>query len=1014
MALAGKFRDSVGVRRLFDFILAEDEASAADTTWVGLNLARDENGLPVMQERRTPVLGQRISSGKISVEDGDPIADLVWRQDDWSGGALVHNADKQNNGYNRGTFDAAWGPLAPGIAKNYGSDRGNTRQPIGWLIRNPHFESDANDGWTDSSGASGTVDMQSTTDFRSAILGSQSCEIVWTGTTADVDIITQSLTNPTVYQSKEITVSCYFKKTVGSGGVQIEIDDGVGTTRGTGITTATDYTLVTCTRTIDASATEVTITLETENTSTFTGYIDDFTVYSGASTLDPVGPVALDNGGIYMASGRIVAKLNVGTTDEFRWDAVYIHGSAVATDIVTYYDTGTPSTKVYVAFGAAAAYIYGSDTTWTVSTITGTGKNAVYWTVSRGTLWKSESASTVRSSTAPLNGGSWSGTTYNIGDANRPITELYSHDDTVVVGKEDGYWKYHRVYNDGGSADLFKNITNEFVTQPNDRHFKGGAEFIDGMLYMPLGRGGMMRDGRGILEDVSDIFTKPDAGINGVVYAMAPDTKNLWTFVDDRLVSLMYSDGQLVPHTRGDQPSVSPQALAGESVTSKSSAKSAGTGANNTDNGSDAWSSPGNVTASDDSRATVTKLAIYQDSNNLDSDNFAFSIPGDAEILGIQVDIERVSSTANAYWDSAVRLLKAGAVTGNNKASGYGTFWPTVEATATYGGAADLWGTTWTPADINHADFGVRLRVQDQSGGSTETASVDHVQITVTYQETASSSRVLLPKAAGVVTWNVSSVETPHLLGIYGGQDATDSEPYLVTDCWALPDEGVAPVLDSSDTPASPTTHTWYSSRWSAESPTELKVASHLDVKFKNMDATQAVTWKFGTDGAAHDTVSLGTMNGSDAVQTLYFGSVTSPQENTVFNDIALYAEGTFTGSINKRQIEAFELHAWLASESIKTWLLTVQVSGSVMGNGQDSIFGTTEIVDKLAQYEDPEQSPRWLYLIEDFDGDGEPTSTPVSFRPGEITKTVTTIEGEGGGIRQVWNIVLQESRNIS
>ena len=52
---------------------------------------------------------------------------------------------------------------------------------------------------------------------------------------------------------------------------------------------------------------------------------------------------------------------------------------------------------------------------------------------------------------------------------------------------------------------------------------------------------------------------------------------------------------------------------------------------------------------------------------------------------------------------------------------------------AGYGTTSDLWGTTWTPADINASNFGVALSANSSGTGATRTASVDYIQITVTY-----------------------------------------------------------------------------------------------------------------------------------------------------------------------------------------------------------------------------------------------------------------------------------------
>lgn len=79
--------------------------------------------------------------------------------------------------------------------------------------------------------------------------------------------------------------------------------------------------------------------------------------------------------------------------------------------------------------------------------------------------------------------------------------------------------------------------------------------------------------------------------------------------------------------------------------------------------------------------------------------------------------------------DLDVTLLKAGVATGDNKATA--TTWPTVAGTASYGGAADGWNASLTPADVNAVNFGVQLSAS-ANGGAT-TANVDFIQITVTY-----------------------------------------------------------------------------------------------------------------------------------------------------------------------------------------------------------------------------------------------------------------------------------------
>ncbi len=171
--------------------------------------------------------------------------------------------------------------------------------------------------------------------------------------------------------------------------------------------------------------------------------------------------------------------------------------------------------------------------------------------------------------------------------------------------------------------------------------------------------------------------------------------------------------------------------------TTSTAVRPAGTGAGTT------WTTPTNVGSSNNARATYSVPANLQ-STNLDATGFGFAIPATANIIGVEVTIERNASLASALKDDDVYLLKAGAQAGTDHASA--TYWPTTDTDRNYGTTSDLWGTTWTPAQINASNFGVRLKV-DSDNGSARTASVDYIEVTVTYQPilTASIGTVATP-----------------------------------------------------------------------------------------------------------------------------------------------------------------------------------------------------------------------------------------------------------------------------
>jgi len=146
--------------------------------------------------------------------------------------------------------------------------------------------------------------------------------------------------------------------------------------------------------------------------------------------------------------------------------------------------------------------------------------------------------------------------------------------------------------------------------------------------------------------------------------------------------------------------------------------------------GTSPWTNPGNAITSDNTYAVTAPGGLP--TQYLKATNFGFNIPAPAEILGIEVDLER-RCTAATVFDVRARIVKGGTVGTAERALG-GT-WPTVDTVVTYGTPSDLWGETWTPADINGAGFGFALSVAD----GVDTAAVDSIAITVHYSLCASA-----------------------------------------------------------------------------------------------------------------------------------------------------------------------------------------------------------------------------------------------------------------------------------
>ncbi len=148
--------------------------------------------------------------------------------------------------------------------------------------------------------------------------------------------------------------------------------------------------------------------------------------------------------------------------------------------------------------------------------------------------------------------------------------------------------------------------------------------------------------------------------------------------------------------------------------------------------GTATWTSPDKAKTNDNNFATVS-LNNSSITHYLKASNFGFSIPAGSTILGIKVTITRKnSSSSNTVKDYQVRLIKSdGSILATEKA--LSTNWSTTNTAIPYGGATDLWNASWSPTDINSTSFGVVLSVISNGGSSSRTASVDSIQIEVTY-----------------------------------------------------------------------------------------------------------------------------------------------------------------------------------------------------------------------------------------------------------------------------------------
>ncbi|MFT3793888.1 MopE-related protein [Flavobacterium sp.] len=161
------------------------------------------------------------------------------------------------------------------------------------------------------------------------------------------------------------------------------------------------------------------------------------------------------------------------------------------------------------------------------------------------------------------------------------------------------------------------------------------------------------------------------------------------------------------------------------------------TAASNSGTGT-AWSATNNVYTDNTSYTTITgSTSGNTTSQTLIITGYNFAIPANAIVEGVSATVGKFRSggiVGGEAQDNSIRLVKGGSAAGDNKAAG-GNWSTSSTATASYGGVADLWNVSLTPADVNASNFGVAFAATvTQSTFGNRTANLDYISLTVTYR----------------------------------------------------------------------------------------------------------------------------------------------------------------------------------------------------------------------------------------------------------------------------------------
>lgn len=185
-----------------------------------------------------------------------------------------------------------------------------------------------------------------------------------------------------------------------------------------------------------------------------------------------------------------------------------------------------------------------------------------------------------------------------------------------------------------------------------------------------------------------------------------------------------------------------------------------GTGANITGVGTQAWASPGNITADDSADANGDAADKSEQMNWLVGSNFGFAIPGGSTIDGIEARLQAYDTAGtNGLSDiTHVVIYKDNSTPGNDLEAGT----TNVSLTPTnydYGDSAELWGLSWTPAEINSSNFQLRISMNSNEAGSVAgNPRVDFLAVNVHYTEAAPTDTDAVVSGSALVEASGSSL----------------------------------------------------------------------------------------------------------------------------------------------------------------------------------------------------------------------------------------------------------------
>jgi len=509
-----------------DIVISKTDGS---TNKIGLTLYKDNSSVPGgwRTEHISPA-PPRQASDSANYQQQSPDIGLVLDQDSWHRGfgapsisrfgtATEANRARARYGYSENVLSMFKGELVLG----YQTDESDI------LISNGRFEKlDNNSEYDVSDWTTSNVTLASTSTYANT--GNRGAQLTSTGAGSYIE---QAITWNNTFQSKQVFAHCYLRRISGSGNAKIQLIDSAATQSSSAITATGAFTFASASITVDGSASslKVRILLSADED---VWALDDIAIFPEGGA-DWTQPQEFEDN-IYVGCSRGIYKWD--DTNE-KWNIVYLDDSHSITDLESF------DGNLYAARGESETYIYSGDgATWSnpSNISSGNGRYVKFFSKGRNAsgdlaLFKTR-ANQVAVTTSPTDASNFA-TEIQCGDSDRAITNLFSANDLVYVGREDGLFQYDR------SSNKFLDLQPEANMFPDDSNFKsamgrGGSIFAAGgdQAFFKISFGSF--SGSYLFDDRSYLFKAPAyRGFGGRVTAMTQDRNNLFVALADDLES---------------------------------------------------------------------------------------------------------------------------------------------------------------------------------------------------------------------------------------------------------------------------------------------------------------------------------------------------------------------------------------------------------------------------------------------------------------------------------------------